>query len=97
MLETILTATTAVLEPRVLLGLTGGIIAGLIGGAIPGITTTMTIILVLPFTFGMDALQGIATMVAVYVGGESGGLVSACLIGIPGTPSAFATTFDGFP
>jgi putative tricarboxylic transport membrane protein len=96
-LETILTATTAVLEPKVLLGLTGGIIAGLIGGAIPGITTTMTIILVLPFTFGMEALQGIATMVAVYIGGESGGLVSACLIGIPGTPSAFATTFDGFP
>jgi len=96
-LETILAATTAVLEPKVLLGVAGGIMAGLIGGAIPGITTTMTIILVLPFTFGMEPLQGIATMVAVYVGGESGGLVSACLLGIPGTPSAFATTFDGFP
>jgi putative tricarboxylic transport membrane protein len=96
-LETILAATAAVLEPKVLLGLTGGIIAGLIGGAIPGITITMTIILVLPFTFGMDTLQGIATMVGVYVGGESGGLVSACLLGIPGTPSAIATTFDGFP
>lgn len=97
MLETLLAATTAVLEPNVLLRLCAGIIAGLIGGAIPGITITMTIILVLPFTFGMDTLQGIATMVGVYVGGESGGLVSACLLGIPGTPSAIATTFDGFP
>lgn len=97
MLETFLSATAAVLEPRALGGLCGGIIAGLIGGAIPGITITMTIILVLPFTFGMDTLQGIATMVGVYVGGESGGLISACLLGIPGTPSAIATTFDGFP
>ncbi len=36
-------------------------------------------------------------MIGVYVGGSAGGLVSACLIGIPGTPSAIATTFDGFP
>jgi len=33
----------------------------------------------------------------VFVGGLSGGLISAQLIGIPGTPSAVATTFDGFP
>ncbi len=71
--------------------------AGLVGGAIPGVTITMTIILVLPFTFGLDPLQGLATMTGVYVGGCAGGLVSACLIGIPGTPSAIATTFDGFP
>src|SRR6266545_4747537 len=31
------------------------------------------------------------------VGGSEGGLITACLIGIPGTPSAIATTFDGFP
>ena len=52
---------------------------------------------VLPFTFGLDPLQGLATMTGVYVGGCAGGLVSACLIGIPGTPAAIATTFDGFP
>jgi putative tricarboxylic transport membrane protein len=63
----------------------------------PGVTITMTIILVLPFTFGLDPLQGLATMTGVYVGGSAGGLVTACLIGIPGTPSAIATTFHGFP
>ncbi|MBI3708594.1 MAG: tripartite tricarboxylate transporter permease, partial [Proteobacteria bacterium] len=36
-------------------------------------------------------------MTGVYVGGSAGGLLTACLIGIPGTPSAIATTFDGFP
>ncbi|MBI4391509.1 MAG: tripartite tricarboxylate transporter permease [candidate division NC10 bacterium] len=96
-MEAILAATTAVLDPKTLVGLSAGVAAGIIGGAIPGVTITMTIILVLPFTFGMDALQGIATMVGVYVGGSAGGLISACLLGIPGTPSAIATTFDGFP
>jgi putative tricarboxylic transport membrane protein len=86
-----------VMQLQYLVPLAIGTWAGLIGGAIPGVTITMTIILVLPFTFGLDPLQGLATMTGVYVGGCAGGLVSACLIGIPGTPSAIATTFDGFP
>ena len=97
MLEIILQSVTSILEPKIFVAMATGILAGLIGGAIPGITITMTVILVLPFTFGMDPLQGIATMIGVYVGGESGGLVSASLLGIPGTPSAIATTFDGYP
>jgi putative tricarboxylic transport membrane protein len=36
-------------------------------------------------------------MTGVYVGGSAGGLVTAVLLGIPGTPSAIATTFDGHP
>src|SRR5688500_16470066 len=57
----------------------------------------MTIIIVLPFTFGLDPLAGLAAMTGVYVGGESGGLVTSILLGIPGKPSAVATMFDGFP
>jgi len=86
-----------VLQPAYLLPLTVGTLAGLIGGALPGVTITMTIIIVLPFTFGLDPLQGLAAMTGVYVGGSAGGLVTASLIGIPGTPSAIATTFDGYP
>jgi len=86
-----------VLQLQYLTPLAIGTLAGLIGGALPGVTITMTIIIVLPFTFGLDPLAGLAAMVGVYVGGESGGLVTASLIGIPGTPSAVATTFDGFP
>ncbi len=86
-----------VLQLQYLFPLAVGTLAGLVGGALPGVTITMTIIIVLPFTFGMDPLAGLAAMVGVYVGGESGGLVTASLLGIPGTPSAVATTFDGFP
>ena len=96
-MDLVLNTLLALVEPKMFLSLSTGILAGVVGGAIPGITITMTIILTLPFTFGMPPLQGLATMIGVYVGGSAGGLVSACLLGIPGTPSAIATTFDGFP
>lgn len=86
-----------ILHWQYLLPLIVGTIAGVIGGALPGITITMTVIVVLPFTFGLDPLQGLAAMIGVYVGGSAGGSITASLIGIPGTPSAVATTFDGFP
>ncbi len=86
-----------VAQVKYLLPLFLGTLAGVVGGALPGVTITMTIIVVLPFTFGLDPLQGLAAMTGVYVGGSAGGLVTAILLGIPGTPSAIATTFDGHP
>jgi putative tricarboxylic transport membrane protein len=85
------------LQVKYLLPLFVGTLAGVLGGALPGVTITMTIIVVLPFTFGLDPLQGLAAMTGVYVGGSAGGLVTATLLGLPGTPSAIATTFDGHP
>ena len=38
----------------------------------------MTVIMVLSFTFGLEPLQGLETMIGVYVGGESGGLITSC-------------------
>src|SRR5918992_6296717 len=86
-----------VLQWNYLVPLFAGTLIGVVGGALPGVTITMTIIVILPFTYGLDPLQGLAAMTGVYVGGSAGGLVTACLLGIPGTPSAIATTFDGYP
>jgi putative tricarboxylic transport membrane protein len=86
-----------ILQPQYLTPLVIGTIAGLVGGVLPGVTITMTVIITLPFTFGLDPLAGLAAMIGVYVGGESGGLVTSILLGIPGKPSAVATMFDGFP
>ncbi len=86
-----------VLQLKYLVPLSIGTLIGVVGGALPGITITMTVIMVLPFTFGLEPLQGLAAMIGVYVGGESGGLITATLLGIPGKPSAISTTFDGFP
>ena len=97
MYEHLAVAIGSILHLKYLMPLLAGTFAGLIGGALPGVTITMTIIMVLPFTFGLDPLQGLAAMTGVYVGGSAGGAITAALIGIPGTPSAITTTFDGFP
>lgn len=97
MLELLGQGLIDIVQWKYLLPLFVGTVVGVIGGALPGVTITMTVIVILPFTFGLDPLQGLATMTGVYVGGSAGGLITACLIGIPGTPSAVATTFDGFP
>ena len=95
--ENLAAAIGGVLSLQTMLLMTAGVVAGLVAGAIPGFTITMAVVLTLPFTFGMDPVQGLATMIGVYVGALTGGLFSCALIGIPGTPSAIATTFDAFP
>jgi len=74
-----------------------GVVGGLIIGALPGLSAFTALAIMLPFTFGMEAVNGISFLMAVYVGGCSGGLISAILLGIPGTPSSIATCFDGYP
>jgi putative tricarboxylic transport membrane protein len=74
-----------------------GTVVGLFFGSIPGLTFSMALALMLPFTFGMQATPAIALLIGVYVGGMTGGSVSSILLGIPGTPSSAATVFDGYP
>ncbi|GAF85406.1 unnamed protein product, partial [marine sediment metagenome] len=65
-------------------------------GAIPGLTGTMAIVLMIPFTFGMDPVNSITTLLAIYCGGIYGGSISAILIRAPGSPASAATVFDGY-
>ena len=87
----------AVLHPATLFLIIGGVVAGIVFGAIPGLSAFTALALFLPITFGMEPVNGIAFLIAIYVGGLSGGLISAILLGIPGTPSSIATCFDGYP
>lgn len=74
-----------------------GVAVGIVFGAIPGLSATMAIALMLPITFGMNPLSGFAMLIGLYIGAISGGLISAILLKIPGTPSSVATCFDGHP
>lgn len=96
-IDNVAVALASVFTPYNLLLMAVGVFAGLIAGAIPGFTITMAVVLTLPFTFGMQPIEGLSTMIGVYVGSLTGGLFACALIGIPGTPSAIATTFDAFP
>src|SRR3972149_1789627 len=95
--ENVAVAFASVITPYNLLLMAIGVLAGLTAGAIPGFTITMAVVLPLPFTFGMQPIEGLSTMIGVYVGALTGGLYACALIGIPGTPSAIPTTFDAFP
>ena len=94
-MEAILQAFGAALQLNVILMMILGAVVGIVFGAIPGLTYSMGIILVLPLTFNLDPLAAITLLLGVYVGGMTGGSVSAIILGIPGTPSAAATCLDG--
>lgn len=87
----------SVLNPICLGLILGGVILGIIFGAIPGLSATMAVVLFLPMSFGMKPINGISLLIGLYLGGISGGLISAILLKIPGTPSSIATVFDGGP
>ncbi|CFX21905.1 Trap-t family transporter fused small and large inner membrane subunits [Candidatus Filomicrobium marinum] len=87
----------AALSPfNVLLAL-GGVIAGTIVGSLPGLTATMAVAVLVPITFSMEPASALILMGAIYTGAIYGGAYAAILLNTPGTPSAIATTFDGYP
>ncbi|KJS10253.1 MAG: C4-dicarboxylate ABC transporter permease [Peptococcaceae bacterium BRH_c8a] len=74
-----------------------GVGFGIIVGALPGLTATMAMALLVPFTFTMEPAPALMILGGIYVGAMYGGCIAAILVNTPGTPSAIATTFDGFP
>ncbi|WP_280566736.1 tripartite tricarboxylate transporter permease [Chromohalobacter sp. 296-RDG] len=74
-----------------------GVIAGICIGALPGLSATMAVSVLIPFTFGMDPLIALGMMAGIYNGAMYGGSIPAVLLRIPGTPAAVATSFDGYP
>ena len=70
---------------------------GILVGALPGLTGTMAIALMVPFTYSLSPESALIVLGGVYVGAMYGGSISAILINTPGAPAAIATTFDGYP
>jgi putative tricarboxylic transport membrane protein len=73
-----------------------GVAWGILGGALPGISPSITMALLMPFTYGMDPTTAIVLLASTYVGAEYGGSIPAILIRTPGTNSAAATVIDGY-
>ncbi len=87
----------AALTPYNLLLALAGVIAGTVIGALPGLTATMAVAVLVPFTFTMEPASALISLGAIYTGAIYGGAYAAILLNTPGTPSSIATTFDGFP
>ena len=73
------------------------VLGGMIIGAIPGLTSTMAVGVLLPFTLFLDPLTGVLILVGIGKGALFGGSISAILMNVPGTPAAACTVIDGYP
>lgn len=73
-----------------------GVVWGIFGGALPGISPSIAMALLLPFTYGLDPVTAVVLLGSVYIGAEYGGSIPAILIRTPGTNAAAATTIDGY-
>lgn len=96
MIDHILTAFTLVLTPNVLLSLVIGVLIGYFVGAMPGLTSSIGMALLIPFTFGMSPIAAIVMLVSIYMASDYAGGIPAILVNAPGQPGAAVTAFDGF-
>ncbi len=74
-----------------------GLLIGLIFGAIPGLSVPIAMAVFLPITVHLDFLAAIMFLTSIFTGGGFGAAVPAVLMNVPGSSSAVATTFDGYP
>lgn len=74
-----------------------GLVIGMVFGAVPGLQISMAMAVFLPMTLYMSFVQAMLFLTAIFTGGAFGGSIPAILMNIPGTSSAIATAFDGYP
>jgi putative tricarboxylic transport membrane protein len=74
----------------------GGLVWGVLGSSMPGMSASITMALLLPFTYTLPPELAIVMLASCYIGAEYGGSVPAILIRTPGTNAAAATILDGY-
>src|ERR1700754_5162621 len=74
-----------------------GVANGTISGLLPGLSGSVGIALMIPFTFDMEATQAIGLFVAALAGQNFAGSITAILIHMTGSSVNAATTYDGYP
>lgn len=97
MFEQMLQGLGMALQLPVLVAILIGSAAGTLVGALPGLSSTLGVALLIPFTFGLDAPVAFALLGGMYCSSIYGGSITAILINTPGTGAAAATTLDGYP
>ncbi|MGQ7791344.1 tripartite tricarboxylate transporter permease [Faunimonas sp. B44] len=84
-------------DPQILLIGLLATLSGIVLGALPGISSTMTLAVLLPFSFAMAPSAAMFFLIGAFYGSVYGGSVSAILLNIPGTPGSMVTQLDGYP
>ncbi len=97
MLDTFVSAGAQLLNPVVLGAMLLGLPLGLLIGLLPGLSGITAFAFLIPFTFGMPPLVGLAFLLAAYAAVSQGGSMTAIILGIPGEVPNAATVIDGYP
>ncbi len=96
MLDQLITGLSAVSAWQPLLIIFLGVALGIFVGAMPGLSPSMGVALLVPFTYGMSPTLALILLVAIYIGASYGGSITAITINAPGTASAVVTAIDGY-
>ena len=96
-MENVIVGVSLATTPEALVAILVGLIAGQILGAIPGLTASMAVALLVPYTFYLEPWVGIPMLLGMFKGSLFGSSVTAILVKTPGTPAAAATVLDGYP
>ena len=73
-----------------------GVSLGILGGAMPGLSPSMAVALLVPFTYKMHPMLAIILLASIYLAANYGGSITAVTINTPGTPAAAVTAIDGY-
>jgi len=84
-------------QPMMVLKAMMGFFIGTFFGATPGLTATLAIALLLPFTYRLDVTSSLIVCTAIFMSGIYSGSITAITINIPGAPSAMMTAIEGYP
>ncbi len=69
---------------------------GIFVGGIPGLTATMAVALIVPLTYHMVPIAGLAMIIGVSFTSIFAGDIPATFLRIPGTPASGAAVLDGY-
>ncbi len=92
----VLNAIAVIFQPMNLLLITCGMALGIVFGAVPGLTATLAIALLVPFTFNMDPVPALVLLISIFNGGMYGSSITAITIRTPGAPASAVTVLDGY-
>lgn len=97
MIETFFGSLLGIFEPTTLLTMFAGIAVGFAVGILPGLGGSVSLALMLPFTFYMEPIQAFAFLLAILATSATTGDITSVLVGVPGEATSAATVLDGYP
>lgn len=74
-----------------------GVLFGIFLGIIPGLGVIIGLVVLLPFTFGMEPVAAFALLLGMYAVTSTSDTIASVMLGVPGTSASQATILDGYP